>query len=204
MISEHFLVPLRRKANGFVLRTFQPGDGAALAEALNRSYEHIRRFMSWAQPVEDPVECELRVRRFHARYLLHEDFIVGIFDPSETRVLGGTGFHLREGPLTDGRCEAGMWIRGDEAGRGLGRRVLAAMIEWAWEEWPFHRVSWHCSVENVASCKVAEACGLTLEGRLRKALTVRDSEDHDLFVYAIIRPEDATRTGPQAGQRSRP
>lgn len=188
MRTHSFLAPLRKEADGFVLRSFRPGDGAALAEALDASYEHLRRFMVWALPHEDPIECEARVRQFHARYLLQEDFIVGIFDPSETRVLGGTGFHLREGPLDAGRCEIGMWIRADEAGRGLGRRVLKAMIDWAWEEWRFHRLSWHCSVENEASRKVAEACGLTLEGRLRKALTVPGSEDHDLFVYSIIRP----------------
>ena len=38
----------------------------------------------------------------------------------EKRVLGGSGFHLREGPLADGAAEMGMWVRASEAGRGLG------------------------------------------------------------------------------------
>jgi RimJ/RimL family protein N-acetyltransferase len=198
MRSHSFLAPFRREANGFVLRSYQSGDGVALADALNVSYEHLRRFMIWARPHEDPIECELRVRQFHARYLLQEDFIIGIFDLSETRVLGGTGFHLREGPLDGGRCEMGMWIRADEAGRGLGRRVLAALISWAWDEWPFHRLSWHCSVENVASRKVAEACGLALEGRLRKAITIPGSDDHDLFLYATIRPPEFESRSPRS------
>lgn len=188
-----FFAPDRWETAGFVLRSFLPGDGEHLAEALNESYEHLRRFMNWSIPKEDPVECEARVRRFRARYLLHEDFIIGIFDPRETRVLGGTGFHLREGPLTERRCEAGMWIRADQSGRGLGKQVLAALLEWAWTEWTWDRISWHCSVENVASQRVAESAGMEREGVLRRGLAVRGEPPHDLFVYSALRPERANR-----------
>ncbi|MCA9754415.1 MAG: GNAT family N-acetyltransferase [Candidatus Eisenbacteria bacterium] len=187
--SSTFLAPDRWETPEFVLRSFRPGDGARLAAALNSSYDHLHRFMLWAIPNEDPDEVEQRVRRFHARYLLHEDFIIGILSPDESEVLGGTGFHLREGPLEQKRCEAGMWIRADLAGSGLGKRVLAALLDWAWTEWHWERISWHCSTQNVASARVAESAGLTREGTLRAALTVRGEEPHDLHVYSILRKE---------------
>lgn len=186
-----FFAPERWETPEFVLRSFLPGDGVRLAEALNDSYEHLKRFMQWSIPVEDPVECEARVRRFRARYLLHEDFVVAILSPDETRVLGGTGFHLREGPLAEKRCEAGMWIRGDLAGRGLGKKVLAALLEWTWAEWRFDRVSWHCSTQNFGSQKVAESAGMMREGILRRALVVRNEAPHDLVVYSALRPDRA-------------
>lgn len=182
-----FLAPLRWETPDFVLRPFHPGDGARLAEALDASYEHLRRFMNWSVPREDPGECEARVRRFFARYLLHEDFIIAILTPDESEVLGGTGFHLREGPLEERRCEAGMWIRGDRAGQGLGKQVLTALLDWAWAEWTWERISWHCSAENYASQKVAEGAGMVREGLLRAALTVRGEDPHDLVVYAKLR-----------------
>ena len=187
MAKPPFFAPDRWETGEFVLRSFLPGDGARLADALNDSYEHLRRFMSWSIPREDPGECETRVRRFRARYLLHEDFIIAILSPDESRVLGGTGFHLREGPLEERRCEAGMWVRGDLAGRGLGKKVLAALLDWAWAEWSWDRISWHCSVENFASQKVAESAGMVREGVLRRGLAVRGEEPHDLAVYSALR-----------------
>ncbi|MEZ4649485.1 MAG: GNAT family protein [Candidatus Eisenbacteria bacterium] len=184
-----FLAPDRWETSEFVLRSFRPGDGVPLAAALNASYDHLKRFMYWAVPEEDPAAVEKRVRQFHARYLLHEDFIIGIFSKDESEVLGGTGFHLREGPLEQKRCEAGMWIRADRAGSGFGKRVLAALLEWAWADWHWERISWHCSTQNVASQKVAESAAMTREGTLRAALTVKGEEPHDLYVYSVLRKE---------------
>jgi len=196
MTEPCFFAPERWETPEFVLRSFLPGDGKSLATALDSSYEHLKRFMYWAIPREDPAECEARVRRFRARYLLHEDFIIAILSPDESEVLGGTGFHLREGPFAEKRCEAGMWIRSDLAGQGLGKKVLTSLLEWAWAEWTFERISWHCSVENIGSRKVAEGAGMVREGTLRRALVVRGEEPHDLAVYSALRVERSGHPSP--------
>src|SRR4051812_40114977 len=97
-----FLPPLRLDTDPFTLRAYQPGDGALLAEAVNTSYEHLRTFMGWARPDNTVEGSEARARHFAGKYLLQEDFGLGIFSPDGTRQLGGTGFHLRHGPLEGG------------------------------------------------------------------------------------------------------
>ena len=92
-----FFAPERFETSSYVLRSYDVGDGPLLAAARTESYEHLRPWMSWATPHVSDADAERIVRRFRARYLLNEDFIVGIFSPDETRLLGGTGFHLREG-----------------------------------------------------------------------------------------------------------
>ena len=112
-----------------MLRSYDVGDGRLLSEAVSESYEHLRPWMPWAKPHQTIEESEKRARQFRGRYLLAEDFVLGIFAPDERRLLGGTGFHLREGPLSTRCAEIGMFIRQSEAGRGLGTRALAALLQ---------------------------------------------------------------------------
>lgn len=164
---DYLVAPERFEAEGFTLRGFRPGDGPLLSEAVNASYDHLAPWMAWAQRVQSEAESEKRVRCFRARTLLANDFVIGIFSPKEERLLGGTGFHLREGPLSARCAEVGMWIREGEAGRGLGTRALAAMLRWGFSEWPWLRLSWRSDADNVASIRCAEKAGMQREGVLR-------------------------------------
>ena len=102
--------------------------------------------MPWARPQQPIEDSEKLVRQFRARYLLAEDFVIGVFSLDERRLLGGAGFHLREGSLSTACAEIGMFIRQSEAGRGLGTRVLGALLDWGFTEWPWLRLAWHCDL----------------------------------------------------------
>lgn len=164
---DYLFAPERRECDGFVLRSYDVGDGRALSQAVNESYEHLRPWMPWARPHQSIDESEQLVRRFRARYLLAEDFVIGIFSRDDGRLLGGAGFHLREGPLSSACAEIGMFLRRTEAGRGLGTRVLKELLAWGFDEWPWLRLAWRCDERNTASMRVAEKAGMRLEGVLR-------------------------------------
>jgi RimJ/RimL family protein N-acetyltransferase len=129
------------------------------------------------------------VRQFRARYLLAEDFVLGIFSADETRLLGGTGYHLREGPLASGCAELGMFIRASEANRGLGQRALTALLHWGFGEWPWLRLSWRCDQRNPASARVAERCGLRLEGVLRGQGALVGEGRRDTLCYGLTKQD---------------
>ena len=77
--------------------------------------------MPWA--ADEPQTLEEKVsllRHFRASFDDGEDFVYGILDPSEGRVLGGSGLHPRSGK--DMR-EIGYWVRADAQGKG---RVVPA------------------------------------------------------------------------------
>jgi RimJ/RimL family protein N-acetyltransferase len=142
-------------------------------------------------------EGEKLVRRFRARYLTSEDFTLGVFSPDGQQLLGGTGFHLSQGPLRHRLAEIGMWIAGDAAGQGLGTAVLQAMLAWGFTEWPWERLLWRCRASNVASARVAEKAGLTLEGTARGYERLEDGSREDMLHYAILKHEwEALRTTP--------
>ncbi len=163
----HWFAPERFETSAFVLRPYDAGDGALLADAHAESYEHLRPWLPWAKPETPLDEAEILVRRFRAKYLTHEDFVVGVFSPDERRLLGGTGFHPREGPLAGGCAEMGLFVRASEARKGLGTLVISAMLEWGFDAWPWLRLSWRCDDRNVGSVRVAEKVGLRFEGLLR-------------------------------------
>jgi RimJ/RimL family protein N-acetyltransferase len=186
---DYLLAPERYETPEFVLRSYDVSDGPMLREMNLESYEHLRPFMAWATPNQTLEEAERLVRQFRGRYLLAEDFIVGVFSPEEKRLLGGTGFHLREGPLSTGSAEIGMFIRKAESYRGLGTRVLLAMLEWGFTAWPWLRLSWRCDDRNKPSVRVAEKAGLRLEGVLRGQHAHAGPGRRDTVCYGLTRAD---------------
>ncbi|MHC4959427.1 MAG: GNAT family N-acetyltransferase, partial [Planctomycetota bacterium] len=126
--------------------------------------------------------------RFRAHWLLHKDFVIGIWSPDEAELLGGCGFHLRDGPLEHGNAEMGMWIAAAHAGRGLGTEALREMVAWGFTEWPWVRLSWRCNALNTASARVAEKAGLQLEAKLKSQMITQAGERRDTLCYAILKP----------------
>lgn len=168
------------------LRSYMPGDGEALAEATNASFEALRTFMPWARPHQSAAEAEATVRRFRGRWLLDEDFTLGIFDPTSGLLLGGTGFHLRFGPRQTGMAEVGMWVRGDQQGLGLGASVLEGLLRWGFQVWGWQRLVWKCAASNERSRRAAVRVGMELEGVTRRDLLLPSGELDDTLWFAAL------------------
>jgi RimJ/RimL family protein N-acetyltransferase len=160
-----------------------------LCSAVNESYEHLAPWMSWAQENQTVEQSERLVRHNRAHYLLGDDFVIGVFDSSQTRLLGSTGFHLREGPLSSRCAEIGMFIRLTESKQGLGTRVLLAMLDWGFHAWPWLRLSWRCDSHNKASIRVAEKAGMKREGLLRSQAAEVGAGRRDTVCFGALRNE---------------
>jgi RimJ/RimL family protein N-acetyltransferase len=189
MDTEPFFAPDQYVTAEFTIRSYELGDGPLLAEAVNASYEHLTRFMLWAKPHTEETEAEQTVRRFRGEYLLSTNFVLGVFSPDGKRLLGGSGFHLREGELDNRAAEIGMWIRAEAAHKGLGPRVLRAILTWGFSEWPWERLTWRCNEENIASRRTAEKAGMQLEGRFRAAVRLPDGTRETTLAFAALKDE---------------
>lgn len=186
---DYLAPPDRLLDDDLLLRSLEPGDGAALFEAVDASRAHLAPWMPWVDQHGDAQDSERYCRQSRGRWLLSQDFVIGIFDAASGRVLGTSGFHLRHGPVSLGIAEIGMWIRADAAGRHLGRRVLGLLLAWGFRQWPWQRIVWQCDVDNLPSRRVAEACGLRLEGVfLSDDLKVDRVTRRDTAFYAAVKP----------------
>jgi RimJ/RimL family protein N-acetyltransferase len=182
-----FLAPAEHTANEIVIRAYRPGDGAALQRAAVSSYEHLRPWMPWARAEQSVEESEALCRTFAGKYLLNQEFTLGIWIGAD--LAGGSGFHLRHGLIDLGNAEIGMWISAAHASNGLGTRVLAALLEWGFTAWPWQRLVWQCDTRNLASARVAEKNGLSREGTFRSDALAVDGSRRDTHLYAILRDE---------------
>lgn len=177
----------RHIGGGLCLRAWRPTDAPALADALATSHGHLRPWMDWIdrhQGLDGAVDY---VRECEGRWLLREDFALAICGDDETTLLGGCGFHLRQGPWEQGAVEVGMWIRQSAAHKGTGTTALQELTSWGFARWGWRRLVWRCDGSNLASRKVAERCGYTLEGVLRQdGRNATDDDFRDTACYARL------------------
>jgi RimJ/RimL family protein N-acetyltransferase len=155
----------RIETKRLVLRCYQPTDGPLLAESITESVEHLRPWMPWAHVEPEPLEEKIqRVKRFRGEFDLGQNYIYAIFNPEETKLVGGTGLHPR---LGNEELEIGYWIHKDYVNQGLVTESTAALVKVAFEIIQVHRLEIHCDPGNTASAAIPRKLGFTHEGTLR-------------------------------------
>jgi RimJ/RimL family protein N-acetyltransferase len=170
-----------------VLRCWNPTDASMLTAALIESREHLLPWMPWA--ANEPLEPSHRVkvlRRFRGEFDLDQDFIYGVFNRNETRVLGGTGLHTR---LGEGAREIGYWIHVDFTHQGLATELSAALTRVAFEIEAVNRVEIHCDPRNVYSASVPRKLGYTHEGTLRARTIGSDGMPSDSMIWTLFKED---------------
>ena len=170
-----------------VIRCWNPEDAALLNQAVKESQEHLIPWMPWAK--EEVPSLEERtgwLRHCRGRFDLDEDYVFGIFNPEQTRVLGGTGLHTR---LGKGALEIGYWIHKDFINQGYATEVSAALTKVAFEIMHVNRVEIHCDPPNVRSAAVPRKLGYTLEAILKQRLELEDGAFRDTMVWTLLASE---------------
>ena len=149
-----------------LIRCYNPTDAFMLADSVTESLDHLLPWMPWATAEPEPLSMKVeRLRRMRSNFDLNIDYVYGIFDLEDTRLLGGTGLHTRLGPDA---LEIGYWIHKDFINQGYATEASAALTRVAFEVHNVQRVEIHCSVENAASASVPRKLGFTCEGTLRE------------------------------------
>jgi RimJ/RimL family protein N-acetyltransferase len=81
--------------------------------------------------------------------------------------------------------EIGYVVARSARGRGVARRALRLVTDWAFDGLGLARVELHIDRQNVASIRVAERCGYVREGVLR-SLHFKEGVRGDTAVYALL------------------
>ncbi|CAN5360514.1 GNAT family N-acetyltransferase [soil metagenome] len=179
-------LPAELRGEKVLVRPYRPGDGAALQEAMNESYEHLSRTMPWAKPDATVDETEATVRRFDAKYRLREDMVMGIWHIETGRYLGGTGLHRIDWEVR--KFEIGYWIRVSEEAKGYVTEAANLLCELAFGQLEANRVFIRCAADNVRSAAVPRRLGFEHEGTLKND-GIRDGGEElfDIHVFGMTR-----------------
>ena len=146
--------------------------------------ERVTRFLTW-QPhknVEETKEllkswCEEYEKPNHYNWVIETDGEI-IGNISVVRVNEGNEYAV-----------LGYCIGVKYWDRGFTTEATKAVIDYLFGEIGFHRVELCHAVQNPASGRVAQKCGMTFEGTRRQAYKGANGEFFDLSDYAILKEE---------------
>jgi RimJ/RimL family protein N-acetyltransferase len=176
----------RIETKRLVIRCYEPSDAPMLAESVKESLEHLRPWMPWVHTEPEPIEEKVqRLKRFRGLFDLGQEFVYGIFNLDNTKLLGGTGLHTRLSPR---ELEIGYWIHRDHVNQGLVTESTAALIRVAFEIIQIHRIEIHCDPANTASAAIPRKLGFTHEGTLR-AKTPFLNAWSDSMIWGLLESE---------------
>jgi len=176
----------RIETERLVIRCYHPSDVQMLADSVRENVEHLKPWMPWVHAEPEPIEeKETRLKRFRGMFDLGQDYVYGIFNAQETRLLGGTGLHTR---LGENQLEIGYWIHKDHVNQGFVTESTAALIKVAFEVVQVHRLEIHCDPGNFASAAVPGKLGFTHEGTLRAKTRFLDRWS-DSMIWGLLELE---------------
>jgi RimJ/RimL family protein N-acetyltransferase len=167
-----------------LIRCLEPIDAAMLNIAMEESLDHLLPWMPWAK--QEPLAFQERIqylRKCRGKFDLGSDFVYGIFNPDESKLLGGTGLHTR---LGDGVREIGYWIHKDFISQGLATESSAALTRVAFEVDHVQRVEIHCDPKNVRSASVPRKLGYVHEATLHDRNEDTNGHLRDSMIWTLF------------------
>jgi RimJ/RimL family protein N-acetyltransferase len=183
------LMPMFDELRGerVLVRPYRPEDAADLFAAVEESRASIGRWLPWVAQYESVDDSHDFVRRIMARWLLREDFTVGLWDAQTSRLLGGSGLHPRDWEI--GSFEIGYWLRTSAEGHGYMTEAVRLLTDYAFDHLGANRVTIRCDARNERSAAVARRLGFVHEATLRSDSRSTDGAIRDTLVFALT-PSD--------------
>jgi ribosomal-protein-alanine N-acetyltransferase len=161
-------IPEHIEAERIVLRRYRAGDGPWFYAMSQRNRAHLDRYEveNVVLSVKSEQEAEALVRDLAAAWRARECFFMGAFDK-------GTGAFVAQiyvGPVhwDVPEFEIGFFVDVDHEGQGYVTEAVRAAMAWIFRYLGAHRVRLECDDTNVRSRRVAERCGMVLEGHVRE------------------------------------
>lgn len=186
-------VPDRLEGERVLLRPYRDDDAPAVFAAIDEARDHLAPWMGWVDFHRSVDDTRDYCRRMAASWILRSALIVGMFDRTDGRYLGGTGFHE---PDWDGRTfEVGYWLRPSAVGRGYVTEAVRLLVGLAFGAFEAQRVELQCDANNGRSRRVAERCGFVFEGRLRNRSRTPAGQPRDDLVFSLVPGDPAADPG---------
>ena len=185
--------PVEGLSDGTVrLRLIADADLPAIAAACQDP--EIVRYTTIPSPYEPH---HAREWQLHSQAGLAAGTDIGavIVDADSDELLGSVGLHGLD-PAT-GRAAAGYWVAAKARRRGVAKRGLCLLCEFAFDELDVERIELWIEPENEPSRRLAERVGFHSEGLLRSFMEVRGIR-RDMLMYSLL-PGDLRRSSSGPG-----
>ncbi len=188
------LMPIFEELRGerVVVRPYRENDAQSVYEAIGESRDHLRPWMPFADAHQSVEESRDWIIHVMAKWLLREEFVVGIWDAETDRYLGSSGLHPHNWDIR--HFEIGYWLRTSAEGHGYVTETVQLLTDYAFNTLKANRVQMRCDEKNVRSAAVARRLGFVQEALLRNNEATPGGTLRNTLVFALI-PSDRDLKG---------
>jgi RimJ/RimL family protein N-acetyltransferase len=169
-----------------IVRAYRPGDGPLYYAAAVRNRAHLSHFESGnvLNLLRSEEEAEIAVRKMALEFAFRERFFWGVF----MRDTGAWGGQVYTGIVNWAlpELEIGYVADVEHEGRGCITEAARAVIDWTFGPVGARRLRLECDATNARSIRVAERCGFTLEGCLRRNHLWPDGSTTDTLCFGLL------------------
>ena len=166
------------------LRAPAAGRGREIHEAVMESMDALRAWMPWAKADRVEEDSERHCREALAKWHAREELDFCFYRRDDGVLVGKGGLHTIDWSIP--KFEIGYWIRTTAARQGYATEATLALVEFARSVLGARRIEITSDARNVASRRVAEKSGFTLEGIRRSSRRDTAGELADSCMYARV------------------
>lgn len=176
-------LPMPIETDRLIIHEPRFGDGVAIHEAKEETFESLNKWMNWAKERSTPEGDEIVAREAHIRFLQKEDLTLYAFEKETGRLVGGTGLHRFD--WQHRIIEIGYWYRQSVQGKGFATEGTKALIRYAFDVLDAKKVVIVCSKGNDASRRVIEKSGFQFEYTVHDEDLLPDGTMTDKHWYSL-------------------
>jgi len=182
-------IPTQIETERLVLRCYQAGDGAWYYAMSQRNKPHLARYESSNEvmTIQTVGQAETVLREFAACWATGEAFFLGAFRRDTGEFVAQIYIGMVSSSLPE--FEIGFFADVEHEGQGYVTEVTRGALRFVFEHLRAHRVRLKCDDTNVRSQRVAERCGMVLEGHIRENRRNADGSISGTLHYGLLRSE---------------
>ena len=146
--------------NQLSLSILSLSDAKEVFKLVDENRIYLRKTLPWLDEVNSLDEQISYISHCISDYELYKGIMYSI--SSDGDIIGTIGLNSID--YENRACGVGYWVSEEFAGKGIATRCCSRLIDHCFNDLNLHRFVLEASVENIASCRVAEKLGLRLEG----------------------------------------
>ena len=150
------------------------------------SQEIVCRYQAWGPNTEEDSIGFVKQVIKDASQQPRKRFAFAIVTKNNEQMIGAGELTIRD--LSNRNGEIAYIVNPEYWGRGIATDVATLLIEYGFSKLKLHRIFATCDPRNKGSSKVLEKVGMTLEGRIREDLFIKDGW-RDSLLYSVLEHE---------------
>lgn len=143
------------------LSLLNQNESSKFYDLMTKNLEYLIKFMPRILETRSVEDTEIVIKSFLQQLANNNGFKAGIY--YENVLVGICGFKYID--WQNRKTEIMYWIDKDYSGRGIVSKCVSKLVDIAFNEYCLNKIIIKASEDNIASRKVAEKCGFSLEGK---------------------------------------